>query len=112
MRVRCGWVLLAALALPLLASAEDQANTRMPDARLLAKSDALVSFCTKVDPPAAAKYQEQIKQMVHNTSTAAVTQVRSSEEYRTAHTSIAGFLDKVDERNAKRACKAYLPKSK
>jgi hypothetical protein len=112
MRVRCGWVLLAAMALPLLASAEDQPNTQVPDVRLLAKSDALVSFCTKVDPPAAAKYQEQIKQMVQNTSKAAVTQVRNSDEYQKAHKSITEFLDKVDERNAKRTCKTYLPKSK
>jgi len=56
MRVRCGWVLPAAMALPLLASAEDQANTQGPDVRLLAKSDALVSFCTKVDPAAAVAH--------------------------------------------------------
>lgn len=112
---------LAALGLSALACADERVSTptqapvlapSLPDARLLARSDALVSFCTKADPSAAAKYQEQAKRIVQSKNAAAVTRVRNSNEYRKAHGSIAEFLDKVDERNAKRACSAYLPKEK
>ena len=121
MQVRRAWYVLAALALPVLAEADDRVSApapvvaptpALPDARALAKSDALAGYCAKVDPAIAAKYQEQTKRWVHSTSVAAVTHVRNSDEYRKAHGAIAVFLDKVDERNAKRTCSAYLPKGK
>jgi hypothetical protein len=119
MRFRRARHVLVALGLSALACADDRLSTptqaavpapSLPDARLLARSDALISFCAKADPAAAAKYQQQGKRIVQGKNAAAVTRVRNGDEYRKAHGSITEFLDKVDERNAKRACSAYLPK--
>ena len=121
MRFRRAPYVLAALGLSAMACAADRVSTptlaavpapSLPDARLLARSDALVSFCTKADPGAATKYKEQGKRIVQGKNAAAVTRVRNGDEYRKAHGLISEFLDKVDERNAKRACSAYMPKEK
>ena len=75
-----------------------------PDPRALAITEGILSYCTKVDPAAAVKYQETVKQLVQGTSDEALSKVRSSDDYQRARASVDDFVSKVDEHNAKRVC--------
>ena len=130
MQVGRAWCVLVALALPIVSSADGPTANNAPvqpaaapqpqtaptqpllNARLLARSDALVSYCAKADPSTRAKYQDHVKRLVKGANAAEVTRVRSGEEYRKARGPITEFLGKIDERNSKRACTAYLPRDR
>ena len=80
------------------------ADSPGPDPHTLAITEAILSYCTKVDPAAAARYQEKVKQLVQGASDEALAKVRSSDEYQRARASLDDFVSKVDEHNAKRVC--------
>jgi len=92
------------LAAPALSFAEDPA----PDPRALGTAEAIVSYCAKIDPAAAAKYQQHVKLVVKNASEEVLAKVRQSSEYQQAHDTVGESLGKLDERDAKRACSASL----
>jgi hypothetical protein len=93
-------VLASALGLAQFALAEEPA----PDARALATTEAILSYCAKVDPAGASKYQERVKLVAQGASEKALDEVRKSDEYQQARASVEDFLAKVDEHNAKRVC--------
>jgi hypothetical protein len=93
-------VLVSALGLAQLALAEEPA----PDARALATTEAILSYCAKVDPSGASKYQERVKLVAQGASEKALDEVRKSGEYQQARASMDDFLAKVDEHNAKKVC--------
>ena len=93
------------LAAPALSFAEDAAA---PDPRALGTAEAIVSYCAKIDPAAAAKYQQHIKLLVRDVSQEVLAKVRQSSEYQQAHDTVGESLGKLDERDAKRACSASL----
>ena len=93
-------VLTGALGLAQFALAEEPA----PDARALATTEAILSYCAKVDPASASEYQERVKLIAQGASEKALDEVRKSAEYQQAHASVDDFLAKVDEHNAKKVC--------
>lgn len=74
------------------------------DARQLAVTESLLTYCSKVDPPTASAYRARIKQLVEATSEETLVKVRNSDEYRQAHASLDDFVSNVNERNARRMC--------
>ncbi len=99
--MRC-LVLLACgcLIAPELASA----GAAVPDARALGVAEAMLGYCTKADPAAAAKQREWIKQLVGDASRKTLVEVRQSAEYRKAYDSETGFIAKVESHNIRRLC--------
>ena len=96
------------LAAPALSYAEDPA----PDPRALGTAEAIVSYCAKVDPSAAAKYQQQVKLVVKNASEEVLAKVRQSSAYQQARDKVNESVGKLDESDAKRACSASLSPGK
>jgi hypothetical protein len=96
------------LAAPALSFAEEPA----PDPRALGTAEAIVSFCAKIDPAAAAKYQQQVKLVVKNASDEVLAKVRQSSAYQQAHDMVGESVGKLDEQDAKRACSASLAPGK
>lgn len=96
------------LAAPGLSLAEDTA----PDPRSLGTAEAIVSYCAKIDPAAAAKYQQHIKRLVGNASEEVLAKVRQSREYQKARDTVDQSVGKLDEGEAKRTCSASLPPAK
>jgi hypothetical protein len=101
--VLCGTVALAQLAL---------ADPAAPDAKALGISEAVLSYCARVVPSVAAKYQERVKRVAQGASAATLAKVRNSDEYRKAHASVDDFVGKVDEHNAKVVCSESVAQSK
>ena len=91
----CAWIAAPASVL---------ADAPAPDARQLAVTESLLTYCSKVDPPSAGAYRARIKQLVQGTSEETLVNVRNSDEYRQARTSVEDFVGNVNERNAKRMC--------
>jgi hypothetical protein len=96
------------LAAPALSFAEDPP----PDARALGAAEAIVSYCAKIDPSAAAKYQQHVKLIAKNASEEVLAKVRQSSEYQQARDTVDESVGKLDEREAKRACSASLSSGK
>ena len=92
------------LAAPALSFAEDPA----PDPRALGTAEAIVSYCAKIDPAAAAKYQQHVKLVVKNASEEVLAKVRQSSAYQQARDAVDQSVGKLDEQDAKRACSASL----
>lgn len=75
-----------------------------PDPKALGLTEALFSYCAKVDPPSAARYQERIKAVAQGASDDILSKVRLSDEYQKAHAAVDDFVAKVDEHNSKKVC--------
>jgi hypothetical protein len=88
------------------------ANEPAPDARALGITEAIVSYCSKVDPASAAHYKERIRLVADNASEEKLARLRQSEEYQRAHASVDEFVAKVDEHNSRKVCAESLPRNK
>ena len=75
-----------------------------PDAKTLGITEAVVSYCAKVDPKAASHYQERIKKVAQGAGEERLAKLRLTDEYQKAHASVDDFVDKIDERNSKKFC--------
>jgi hypothetical protein len=73
-------------------------------AQALGITEGVLNYCGSIDPAAAAKLRERIKQLVRGASEQQLADVRHSDEYRRAYDSVVDFVGKVDEHNAKRIC--------
>ena len=93
-------VLAGALGLAQFAQAEEP----VPDPKALGTTEAILSYCAKVDPSGASKYQERVKLVAQGASEKALDEVRKTDEYQQARASVDDFLAKVDEHNAKKVC--------
>lgn len=82
------------------------------DARSLGMAEALLDYCAKNDPTGAANVRARLKQLVDGASKQALAEARRSPEYRSAHDSEAGFVGKVEPRNAHRLCAQSSARSK
>jgi len=92
------------LAAPALSFADNPA----PDPRVLGTAEAILSYCAKIDPSAAAKYQQQVNLVVKNTNKEVLAKLRESSEYQQAHDAVGESVGKLDQREAKRTCSASL----
>src|SRR6267154_3518834 len=88
--------LSAAIVLAQLAQADPSALS----APALGIAEATLNFCAQIDPKSAARYQEQVKLLVQGTSEDAVSDARTSDDYRQAYDSTADMIGKVSERDA------------
>lgn len=103
-KAKLGCALGCALALSGIASAAEPAV----DARALGRAESILNYCSRVDPPAAAKLHEKVDLLLHGVSTASAAHIRGTNEYRAAYESVSDFVGKVDPHNAKRPCSAAL----
>ena len=106
-------VLIALLALGWSGVAlADQSKAQAPDPHALGMMEAVFDYCAKADPKGAAKVHARLKRLVQGASREALAEVRKSDEYRKARSSVEDFVAKVDERNASRVCSGPLATSK
>jgi len=104
----CAWLGCVGLALPPLALADGPP----PSAQALAIAESVINYCGPIDPAGADRLRQMIKQLVQGASEQQLAEVRNSDEYRKAYDSVADFVGKVDEHNAKRACSESLAENK
>ncbi len=80
------------------------ANEVGPDPKVLGTTEAILSYCGKLDPSLAEKYLGHIQQITGGASDEAIAEVRKSEEYRHAREAAEEALQGVDEKDALKAC--------
>jgi len=83
-----------------------------PDAKALGITEALLSYCARVDPTAAPRFQERVKSVAMGASDDVLARLRQSEDYMKAHAAVDDFVAKVDEHNAKKVCMEPPARSK
>jgi hypothetical protein len=88
------------------------ADEPTPDARALGITEAIVGYCSKVDPSSAAVYRERIRMVAENASEEQLAKLRQSDEYQRAHASVDEFVAKVDEHNSRKVCAESLRRNK
>jgi len=96
---------LTALAVAPLALAK---LTMPPPA--LGQIEAILKFCSDVNPKAEAKYKEFAKMMVQEATEEELKKARASSEYKEAYDSITEQLGKVPKDKAVNSCTAFLGK--
>ena len=103
------WPLIAfgCLAAPLTFATEPTV-----DVQSLGITDSILAYCGRLDPATAGKIRERIKQLEDGASEQQLAAIRDSEEYHKAYDSMADFVSKVDEHNAKRVCSAPVAPGK
>jgi len=100
MKLHCTLVLMAVVVAAPVAVASEAG----PDPTALATTEAILSYCAKVDPAGAAKIQGQIQLVTHGASDAALAEVRKSEAYKQARATADESLAKVDSHDALTIC--------
>jgi hypothetical protein len=91
----CGWLITAPSA---------RADEHAVNAQALGVTESVLQYCGALDPAAAARLREKIKQIIGGASNQQLAKVRGSDEYRRAYDSVVDFIGKVDEHNARRVC--------
>jgi hypothetical protein len=104
MRVLRRVCLIAAIVAPGIA----QADTALPEATVLGSTEAILEHCAKVDPTAAAKYQERVKLLVQGADEQKLAEIRKSAAYRQAYDSTTARAGEGDPETARRACAKFL----
>ena len=87
-------------------------QAQAPDPHALGMTEAVFDYCAKADPKGAAKVGARLKRLVQGASRETLAEVRKSDAYRKARSSVDDFVAKVDERNASRVCSGPLAASK
>jgi hypothetical protein len=106
-------VLIALLALGCSGVAlAAQSKAQAPDPRALGMTEAVFDYCAKADPKGAAKVFARLKRLTQGASTETLAEVRKSDQYRKARSSVDDFVAKVNERNASRVCSGPLAAGK
>ena len=95
----------AAITLPQVALAE----LPLPN-DLFGKMEASLDFCAKVNPQAAAKYQEPKKLLVRGASDKEVAEARASKDYKESFDSTMEELNKQPKDQAVKTCADALEK--
>lgn len=107
--MRGGKLICACLASAcLVLSALARADAPEPNPHALGVAEGVVNYCGSVDPAAADKVRQVIKQLVQGASEQQLAEVRKSDDYRKAYDSVADFTAKVDPHHAKRFCSETL----
>jgi hypothetical protein len=94
------WLVCTSLALAPFALADGPA----PNGQALGVAESALNYCGPIDPVAADKMRQMIRQLVQGASRKQLAEVRNSDEYRKAYDSVVDFVGKIDPRNAKRFC--------
>ena len=64
----------------------------------------MAPYCSSIDPAAADKVRQVIKQLKQGASNQQLAEVRNSDEYRKAYDSVSEFTGKIDPHQAKQFC--------
>ena len=84
-------------------------NAKLPFSNdAFGKVEGILTYCAKVNPESAAKYQDAAKALVKDTTEKEVTEARNSAEYKESLDSINAQLEKAPKENSIKACRAYL----
>jgi hypothetical protein len=89
-----------------------QADEPVPDAKLLAMTEAIIDHCAKVDPTYASNYQKRLQLVTQGASEETLAKVRKTDEYQQAHDSAVESLAKVKEQDAKKICSQALAENR
>jgi hypothetical protein len=100
-------ILYVATAL-MLAQSAGASEPPMVSARELGQAEALLSYCSDIDPAAAPKFQERVKLLLQGTSAETLANLRKSDEYQQSHDTISDLFGKFDRDNARQACAQFL----
>lgn len=95
--------LCAAIVIPQAALAEPSVTDQS-----LGTSQATVDFCTQADPSTAAKYQEQMTQMVKDMSAEELAKLQGSDDYKDAYARTSTALSNIAKPDAIVACSRFL----
>ncbi len=96
----------AAVVLPQLAAAEDHRGQVNISAQALGIVDAVLNYCTQVDPRDTALFQAQRKSVLNGSSEDAVEGLRGSRAYRGSYDLIEDALKGVSRSEAAQTCAA------
>jgi hypothetical protein len=102
-------LLLSAVVVAAQAAVAQQAA---PDPKVLGTTEAILAYCSKIDPSGGSKYLERVKRVTQGASDEVLAKVRKSDEYQQAHQSVDDFVGKVDEHNAMKVCSESLTHNK
>lgn len=101
MRNLTTWVAFGCLTLPISAHADAQSAAT---AHLLGIVESVLNYCAARDPASAPRLREQAKAVAQGASEEQLTELRATDEYRTAYDSVVDSTAKVDEQHAKQFC--------
>ena len=76
------------------------------------KLEGTLSFCSKLNPPGAAKYRELGKILVQGVPVKELTEARQTAEYKDSYEGIGTELAKVPKDQAIKACNSSLETKK
>jgi hypothetical protein len=77
-------------------------------AQALGQAEALLSYCSDIDPAAATKYRERVKLLLQGASEETLAKMRKSDEYQQSHDAMGDLFGKFDPESGRRACAQYL----
>ena len=72
------------------------------------KVERTLSFCSKLKPESAAKYQEIAKRYVGNATAKELAEARKTPEYKEAYESSGALLTSMPKEQVNEACSAFL----
>ena len=84
----------------------------VPNPRTLGIKESILSYCTRVDPSAAATLRQNLDGLLHGSSAATVAALRKTNEYRAGYSAVTNFVGKVEKQNAAKPCVAALAATK
>lgn len=98
--------ILCSLAIVL---APQLANAEIPfTAQSLANLQATIDFCGKNEPKEAAKFHEQVKQLVQSLPPKEVASVLESDDYKSTYEAISTMLESLEKPEAVKTCQRLL----
>lgn len=85
------------------------ANAEMPfTPQSLANLQATIDFCGKSEPKEAAKFHEQVKQLVQSLPPKEVASVLESDDYKSTYEAISSMLESLAKPDAVQTCQRLL----
>ena len=84
------------------------ASEPLVSAQALGQAEAVLSYCSNIDPAAATKFQERVKRLLQGASVEALARMRKSDEYQQSHDSMTDLFGKFDPESGRQACAQYL----
>jgi hypothetical protein len=84
-------------------------NAEVPfSAQSMANLQATVDFCGKTEPKEAAKFQQEIKQLVQSLPEKEVASVLESDDYKSTYEAISSALESMAKPQADETCQRLL----
>jgi hypothetical protein len=88
------------------------ASEPVVSAQALGQMEALLSYCSNIDPATATRYQERVKRLLEGASVETLAKMRKSDEYQQSHDAMTDVFGKFDPESGRQACAQYLATDK